>query len=202
MKFRDPETGYVFHGIQRARNMYCQGRDCDINCELDNRTEDCIVYCDCHPAEAARLMGYEVIEDEKEVNMEKKDKPLREWTLGEVIAQCAGQDDCRHPTECPFRAKGDTRLFCLLKRNPEYWELGSAPRLTEAELAIMLATGARWVSRDGNSANRVDLWTARPGQKVDRIYAGTEDEFLARVTCTLFPSVKPGDCIEVEVTAP
>lgn len=78
MKFRNPKTGTVFRTIRIVRNKYCIGKGCLSNCKLGPRsieTRDCVKFCDDHPAEAARLMGYEVIEDKKEVNMEKKDKP-------------------------------------------------------------------------------------------------------------------------------
>ena len=93
---------------------------------------------------------------------------------------------------------GDAALLCFAINHPE--SIIRAPRLTEPELAICKAVGAKWVSRDGNSVNRVELWTARPEQSGNCICAGTEDEFIARFNCTLFPSVNKGDCIEVEVT--
>lgn len=54
MKFRDPKTGEVFEDIEAERLNLCKHPccECPLNC-------DTIIKC---PAEAARLMGYEVVE--------------------------------------------------------------------------------------------------------------------------------------------
>ena len=69
MKFRNPETGEVLY-ISDAVDKYCEGRWCGVTCNLyyacghtDKLCED---WAENHPHEAARLMGYEVVEDEPE----------------------------------------------------------------------------------------------------------------------------------------
>lgn len=74
MKFRNPETGEVL-SISDAVDHYCKQRWCD-NCALREPVGDpdkvCADWAEYHPHEAARLMGYEVVEDEKEeANMDK-----------------------------------------------------------------------------------------------------------------------------------
>ncbi len=79
-----------------------------------------------------------------------------------------------------------------------------SPRLTEAERAIMRATGARWVSRDSyQNCNVVRLWDVKP-KKSEKVVGyefepSVGDHAWAAVYKSLFPSVNPGDCIEAEV---
>ena len=81
MKFRNPETGEMYIGILNAMNHYCDSKkDCDY-CQIKESVQvykgqkhPCYAYVADNPHEAARLMGFEVVEDEKEeANM---DKPL------------------------------------------------------------------------------------------------------------------------------
>ncbi len=71
-----------------------------------------------------------------------------------------------------------------------------APRLTEAEMAICKAVGARWVTRNDTLCSDVYLWAEKP-EKRDNVYSG-EATNLAIVRDELFPSVESGDCIEAE----
>ena len=85
MKFRNPETGEVFSGsILRRYNPFCHATICS-KCPLQGPVTNCADTSDCsiwvveHPHEAARLMGYEVVEDDmpetakhkEEANMDK-----------------------------------------------------------------------------------------------------------------------------------
>lgn len=67
MKFRNPETGEVL-AVSDAVNKYCAGRWCGDTCKLYYAAGDpdkvCADWAEYHPHEAARLMGYEVVEDE------------------------------------------------------------------------------------------------------------------------------------------
>ena len=73
MKFRNPETGEVFDCINEALNQYCFGKACnEQSCKLekyDGFKQTCSMWAEDHPHEAARLMGYEVVEDEPNVAM-------------------------------------------------------------------------------------------------------------------------------------
>ena len=68
MKFRNPETGEIFCSIIRLLNSFCDGRTCT-GCALREPviacadTYHCYVWVVEHPAEAARLMGYEILDD-------------------------------------------------------------------------------------------------------------------------------------------
>lgn len=71
MKFRNPETGEVYTNILSVLEYYCDSmKDCDY-CVLREPVQryrgnkrPCHTYAVDNPHEAARLMGYEVVEDD------------------------------------------------------------------------------------------------------------------------------------------
>lgn len=66
MKFRNPETGEVFLSISSAADYFCRENDCFLQtCPLKGQTdgEPCADWANAYPRVAARLMGYEVVED-------------------------------------------------------------------------------------------------------------------------------------------
>lgn len=69
--------------------------------------------------------------------------------------------------------------------------------LTDPEISIMRAVGAKWVSLAGppTDAVRVELWTEKPEHSQFGTYIGQGS--VARVNADLFPSIKPGDLVEV-----
>lgn len=77
MKFRDPETGEVL-SISDAVDKYCKCRWCGNTCNLYYAIEDpdkvCADWVEYHPHEAARLMGYEVVEDDNKGTIYTPDK--------------------------------------------------------------------------------------------------------------------------------
>lgn len=68
MKFRNPETGEVFPFAFLAWRSFCKGRKCE-GCSIRTPMQEggyaphCDYFICEHPHEAARLMGYEVVED-------------------------------------------------------------------------------------------------------------------------------------------
>lgn len=62
MKFRNPETGEVVTDEQ-AHGQFCRGRSC-CECPMNQTQENCIGFRRSRPHEAARLMGFEVVEDD------------------------------------------------------------------------------------------------------------------------------------------
>lgn len=62
MKFRNPETGEVVTDEQ-AHGQFCRGRNC-CECPMNQTQENCIGFRRSRPHEAARLMGFEVVEDD------------------------------------------------------------------------------------------------------------------------------------------
>lgn len=91
MKFRNPDTGEVFNNLQQASDAFCSTYDsyCQ-GCPIDKVNGGCACWdwIQEHPYEAARLMGYEVVEEnsnklketlingnKEEVNMDKQARP-------------------------------------------------------------------------------------------------------------------------------
>ena len=74
MKFRNPETGEVYDNIYDARKPFCKKNryrcgTCAISNlfqagELPSDVRTCVGFCKEYSHEAARLMGYEVVEDD------------------------------------------------------------------------------------------------------------------------------------------
>ena len=91
-------------------------------------------------------------------------------------------------------APGSSIALCCAIQHPE--SIIRTPHLTEPELAICKAVGAKWVSRDKES-DSVDLWGVKPIKKCG-FYKVNGEYPIATVRDDLFPSVKPGDCICVE----
>ena len=76
-----------------------------------------------------------VLEHTGETNMDNNqfpesgkmmDKPLKNWTLGEIQDYCSGHSEC--PTKCPFRN------MCDLGPSPDVWDLEGASRFTQQEV--------------------------------------------------------------------
>lgn len=146
MKFHNPETGEVFHTIRQAVQNHCSFHCNDRVCPYWENA-GCVGmlkrYTVDNPHEAARLMGYEVVEDDcdqsqisrnsvakkEEANM---DKPLKDWTLGEAKEYCTSRNgNCAD--DCIFSKKG-IGMVCGIAPKPVWWTLPEKPRFTEQEV--------------------------------------------------------------------
>ena len=151
MKFRDPATQRIFSEIVEANDYFCakSATDCD-SCPLDipshqQKKISCESWCKTNQEEAARLMGYEVVEEHTPTNEKthadaienarvhleeaNMDKPLKDWTLGELKFECATRKGC---DGCHFHGSrfcGKTGAGC-----PADWDLSERPRFTEQEV--------------------------------------------------------------------
>ena len=191
MEFRNSDTGEVALTIDQALEQFCDSKqDCDY-CELRELVQQyagtkkpCHEYVRGNPTEAARLMGYEVVEDDcveprkhkEEANM---DKPLKDWTLGEVKAEC--EKHTAHCVGCPlWTDAAGCRLdtSCYRDNDPKKWDLSEPPRWTEQdkEDAMMIKRLIPWA----NQVNRgmEGSLSLNPVTAIDR---------------KLFPLLKPGE---------
>lgn len=129
MKFRNPETGEVFEDMTAARFAFCRMKckPCPISCFQNEDETRCDIFCCDHPREAARLMGYEVVE---EANM---DKPLKDWTLGELSDYCKKVVD---PDGNCFNCEAKKYIgLCPFEETaPCDWDFEVKPRFTEQEV--------------------------------------------------------------------
>lgn len=79
-----------------------------------------------------------IIRKSKQEQEEKKvDKPLKDWTLGEVKEYCASRNgNCAD--DCPFSLKG-IGMVCEVAPKPAWWTLADRPRWTEQEVELFRA---------------------------------------------------------------
>lgn len=183
MKFRNPETGEVFDVSNGAPGTgFCCGIRC-YDCPIRSVHPYCKKFINDHPHQAARLMGYEVVEDDpsvaikngiqkisdaakesakiiqdylnegKEANM---DKPLKDWTLGELKEWCYqyGKAHTDKPCEqtCPIYQRG----ICCREWVHE-WDLEEKPRWTEQEVERAKAIKVLWP--EANTIKADGDWT-------------------------------------------
>ena len=152
MKFRNPETGEVFLSISSAADYFCRENDCFLQtCPLKGQTdgEPCADWANAYPRVAARLMGYEVVEDDcnqlqKSCNSVAKkedanmDKPLKDWTLGGLKEWCyqyrKAHTDKPCEQTCPIYQRGICRCEWVHE-----WDLDEKPRFTEQEVEVAKA---------------------------------------------------------------
>ena len=198
------------YSMEEANNEFCERQKSCNTCPLDepsHKKEDksCVDWCNEHPHEAARMMGYEVVEDEpniamanevqrmsdaakksakiiqdylnrgKEANM---DKPLKDWTLGEAKEYCTSRNgNCAD--DCIFSKKG-IGMVCGIAPKPVWWTLPENPRFTQQEVerakAIRLIYPTAYRLEEADPLIRV--WDK-------------EGKLLAHVDVNLFLSLKP-----------
>ena len=195
MKFRNPETGEVV-SIPVAVSRYCKtkGRWC-CKCSLPgamNRPEKpCEPWAELHPHEAARLMGYEVVDEHtqthekthadaienahvqsEEANM---DKPLKDWTLGEVNEMCKKRDSCR---KCIFQNKHDKD--CKIRTHPTNWDLSEKPRFTQQDV------------EDAKILARALLADGFERDKMGDVFSKSKTASRTLLDSRMFPSIQPG----------
>ena len=140
MKFRDPETGEVFAVEHNKGNVrFCKDASCD-NCPILFRPDNtcCSDWVNKNPHEAARLMGYEVVEDA----MGKQDKPRICEVLGVEVGErfdANNYSDAYVDSTGVVRTKTgvlmDSDKVCNLINHPD--RIIRKPRFTNDEVALM-----------------------------------------------------------------
>ena len=111
-------------------------------------------------------------------------KPLSEWTLAEVKAECVKRNSfCEADGTCPFFVLRSEKLHCKIMNDvgnapPKKWDLSEPPRWTEQdkEDAMMIKRLIPWA----NQVNRgmEGSLSLNPVTAIDR---------------KLFPLLKPGE---------
>ena len=144
-KYKSPD-GRVFCSMQEARFDFCATHNC-IDCALEKHAneqgETCGHYTACHPDEAARMMGYEIIEDDcdqtaTESNQEAKSdggKPRPSLVPPALIRGVMG-----------VRGYGTKKY-----KDPDNWRRVEAQRYWDALLRHALAAWNDWTAVDQES---------------------------------------------------
>ena len=209
MKFRS-KTGEVVLTIDEALEQFCDSKkDCDY-CELRELVQQyagtkkpCHEYVRANPYEAARLMGYEVVEDDKvvEIDQVKKeetnmDKPRICDVLGVEVNENFKFNDFPFD-ECKvyfvgtdgeiINAKGGSVTggeLCYIINNPD--RIIRKPRWTEQEVERAKAIKVLYPEAD-------KLDECDPQIKV------LNTEFvIATLDNALFTSLRPGETIKLD----
>lgn len=168
--------------VEEAQDDFCHEQTNCGCCPLNEPSgiHECLSWCEANPREAARLMGYEVVEEEqfreatkkKESNM---DKPLKDWTLGELKDYCH-----RAPHDCiGCKVKGD-RNNCPFDGEPAKWILDEKPRFTQQEV------------EDAKVLARALLVDGFERDKMGDIFSTSKTAIRTLLDSRMFPSIQPG----------
>ena len=159
MKFRNPKTGKVFNEIWPLLNMYCASHNCDNcalptycvrycidfpkeaaalmgyevlgeHTPMHEKTHADAIWNARVQSKAAKNKTMLTKNDSKDESLEANmDKPLKDWTLGEVQGYCKNHD-CT--PDCPIKKDdGECRINRL---NPCEWDLSNKPRFTQQDV--------------------------------------------------------------------
>ena len=211
MKFK--KDGKVFEDIHTAHDDYCQTgdyEDCEI-CPLFSRNNGtdtlCYDFCTNYPQKAAKLMGFEVIEDKAKPRIcevrgvEVGEEFTVEYPNREYERLCVHENGTvwEHCTNRKHHKLSSVPL-CWIINHPK--AIKHLPRLTDKELEICRAVGAKWVALNDNGL-KVSLWNEKPNLEEyflekHKAYTGDGYEPIAYFIRDMFPSIKEGDCICVE----
>ena len=147
MKFKSPD-GRVFDDMHNAFLLYCSYHICNDACAYNEIRKGCpcVVYAEQNQRGAARLMGYEIIEDEKADTQEAK-------------ADCGKPRPSLVP---PALIDGVMRIreFGTARYgNPDNWRNVDAERYHDALLRHILAIWEDWKAVDPDSG-MPHLWHA------------------------------------------
>lgn len=160
MKFRNPKTGEIYNVIDGCTNSgFCTDISC-CNCGIREKRDylqSCANWVNENPEEAARLMGYEVVDDEEP--KADRGKLTRESILEEAKRCVCGQREQDYGSpENSFRAivsMWNSYLYAkgLIENNSEEWK-GLNPEDVAAMMVLFKI--ARHASGTGKKDNWVD----------------------------------------------
>ena len=120
--------------------------------------------------------------------VENMNKPLKDWTLGEVKKLCAETGmDCE---KCPFSVKNEVPPSCRLENDPpDNWDLSERPRWTERD-----KEDAMMIKRVFNG---FQIGIARDTLAQLRTFA--KDDYPSEyINSDMFPSLKPGESVTLD----
>ena len=192
MEFRNLETEEVL-SISDAVDHYCKQRWCD-NCALREPVGDpdkvCADWAEYHPHEAARLMGFEVVEDDcveprkhkEEANM---DKPRICEVLGvDVDEVFTIETPVRKSTYCRIDEEGKIYNTCI---ETLCYAINHPDRIIRKP---------RWTEQEVERAKAIKLIypAAYRLEEVDPLILvwDKEGELLSYLDTALFLSIQPG----------
>ena len=176
MKFRS-KTGEVLAGEQ-AQLRFCKGRHC-CECPMNQESpakECCVDFRKSHPHEAARLMGYEVVEDDKvvEIDQVKKEANMDKPRICDVLGV---------EVEETFTAGTPYGKFkrCVIDRDGQIFNAG--PKV----ICYII-----------NHPDCIIRWTEQEVEREKAIKAQYPEFVIATLDTALFPSLRPGESVKLD----
>lgn len=112
--------------------------------------------------------------------MDKQEKPLRDWTLGDAKKVCESCDEQCHG--CPFTTDAGCRIDGC---TPNLWNLTDRPRFTEDEVA------------DAKVLQRALLADGFERDERGDIFAMSKSACRTLLDSKMFPSIRPGQSVEL-----
>lgn len=107
-------------------------------------------------------------------------KPLKDWTLGELKEYCDG----RRCEECKF---DKDKYGCDWDTDPCKWDLSEPPRWTAEDI------------EDAKAVKRVFKWATQVSRDEININVYSADNDLVRwIDAALFPSLKTGETVTLQ----
>lgn len=173
-KFRDPQTGEIYDtdASDCNRSGFCEKYECP-ECPVYTETRDdsCVKWVNANPHEAAKLMGYELLDRPCR-------KPLKDWTIKECKEYCNSYHE-EYGRSC---AEQDCLLYKsrICMRWGHDWMLCNFTN-TEVEIAKIL-------HQDGIT----ELEYEEDGQEICAIKESDARSRYWYLPPSLFPSMKPG----------
>ena len=162
------------------------------SCPFRNNDTISSTYCACYACPNRESQDYIVITTDHFVEttekVENMNKPLKDWTLGEVKKLCAETGmDCE---KCPFSVKNEVPPSCRLENDPpDNWDLSERPRWTERD-----KEDAMMIKRVFNG---FQIGIARDTLAQLRTFA--KDDYPSEyINSDMFPSLKPGESVTLD----
>lgn len=148
MKFRGPVLKKEYENLHIAFLSYCSKKTCE-TCALGTHTrkgiEECMDYCDANPIYAAKLMGYEVINDTTDMTDEEFLDNVRQAKVTNIPLEQEAKAD-RGKLEIDLvprqiiRDIAEVRMYGTKKyHDPENWRKVELRRYINAMLRHTLA---------------------------------------------------------------
>ena len=189
--FKNPVTGETFEDISVATEKYCLSHPCSSGgCKYHDvvGARICRDWALKHQEEAAELMGL-VVEEAEVISAPRLPEVLgvvedEEWNFPGLIRTYRIHNGVRECfIEGEWKLCDNESILTHIINHPE--SIIRAPRLTEPEIAIMRSLGAKWAR-----------WES--GTYLTVLYETEENDPIAYVDHSLFPSLKQGEEIRLE----
>ena len=165
MKFRDPRTNEVYEVTNNncSASGFCVGISCS-ECPINGRG-NCSTWVNSNPYEAARLMGYEVVEENQPEPEAKADHERANAMKREEILQKAKECVCGQRGQDYGKAENNFETIGLMwgvylnAAHPEYTKTFPINLIKAKDVAVMMALLkiARIATGTGTEDSFIDL---------------------------------------------